>query len=784
MRGASGARQVKRCEERNLKRHCSILWKGVFLLFVLSAFASVAGGEASETEETGEGSVFEMSLDDLLKSKIAVPAALTKLTRAETPASITVITAEDIRYSPARNIHDLIEIYVPGGIWMNHEEGPLLGVRGNIVNRNYKYLLLVNGRLMNSKAQYGAKSELEQWDMSDIQQIEIVRGPGSVTYGPGAVAGVINIITHNAKSAEGSKFSARYVNQYDSKGVTLSHGHQGEKFDIYTFASVTRTNGDDARQYLVTKNNEVGYIGKDILLNTEPLDYFADYQDDPQVKLYMDMEFLNNWRFWLRYTQEGSTWRGNESKSNFNGKLLNQQSLRDRQWTATLEYQDELRDGLALTTMLSMDSLDAERRKEDVEHPDPDHAQNFKTNYSETEILLRGILNWQTSDWTEVAFGAEYSRDEFGPGWGDDEKDMRLGEDGIIVSGADSNVIGPALSVQRAIFAGDGWYTNTYSLFGESNLTLSPRYKVLISGRFDKNTFTDWLFSPRVALISKLSDRHIVKLIAQRSQRMNTAGQLYVEDQKRIDSKEESLNSIELAYTGQLSDPFTLKLAGFYNDAEVIAWNGNVDASIPVGDLQLYGIEAEISYDWSSGSVGANYSFVKQDSWNLADNLISSSISYSEYKQPLLNTNAVMLGVGNDLNNWPNQALKFFGRKKLFSKMMLHVNAHLFWDYKGAKDGLESLRRAVQGEPEQAAVEQTIRAVEDKDVYEYDFRLNASLTYTLRDNLDVHVFAQNLIGTNNNKRYSFDSGNKRATPRRVRFVEEPRTLGIRMDYKF
>lgn len=89
-----------------------------------------------KTEDTGQESVFQMSLDELLDAKISVPAALTKLTGAEAPASITVITAEDIKYTPARNIFDLIEVYAPGAIWMNFEDGPQLGVRGIIANRN------------------------------------------------------------------------------------------------------------------------------------------------------------------------------------------------------------------------------------------------------------------------------------------------------------------------------------------------------------------------------------------------------------------------------------------------------------------------------------------------------------------------------------------------------------------------------------------------------------------------------------------------------------------------
>lgn len=167
---------------------------------------------------------FNLSLEELSKVIVTVPAAITKLSPLEIPASITVITAEDIRLTPARNIYDLIETYVPSAMWMNSEDGPFLGLRGSITNRNYKYLLLINNRLMNNKGHYGAKSELEHWALDDIQKIEIIRGPGSVTYGPGAVAGVISITTHHANTAEGEAVSARYVNKYDSKGFTFSKG--------------------------------------------------------------------------------------------------------------------------------------------------------------------------------------------------------------------------------------------------------------------------------------------------------------------------------------------------------------------------------------------------------------------------------------------------------------------------------------------------------------------------------------------------------------------------------
>lgn len=729
--------------------------------------------------------LFDLSLSELSNIEVIVPAAITKLTLDETPASITVITADDIRHAPARNVYDLIETYVPGAIWMNHEEGPHPGLRGSIANRNDKFILLVNGRNLNSKAHYGAKSELEQWDMSDIQRIEIVRGPGSVTYGPGAVAGVINIVTYTANFLEESSVSVRYVNEYDSVGFSLNHVKQNENIGIFTHVGITKTGGDDSRQFLVNSDNDADYLGSDTYPDKVPLDYFSDYQNDPQVKVHMDIDLKNDWRVWLRYTQQGSTWRGNEAKTNFSGHLLNQQSLRDRQITATAENKKELNKKLHLLSTLSFDSFDAERRGEDVRNPDPNHVQNFKSNYSEDEIFLRALFNWHVTDTFELAFGGEYSRDNFGAGWNDEDTEMILGDDGTLVNGPNAEVISPdALKPEDAIYVGDEWNTNTYSLFAEANVALNEQYKLLLSGRADKNTHSDLLFSPRLALVSNRNQRHITKLIVQRSQRMNTAGQLLIEDMNGFDTNTESLKSIEIAYTGNLSDQLVVKVSNYWNDTEVLGRNNTLDTAVPIGNLRVYGLETELQYKWSAATLGVNYSLAKQLEWHLNEGLMASGVSYADYNQPLKNSNAVMQSVGNDLNNWPNQALKFFGHIDLSSKTTLHLDGRILWDYQGAQDGLESLRQAVQGEPEQADVEQSLQAVADKNVYEMDFRLNLSLSYKVSNSFDIQMLIQNLYGSNDNKRYSYDSGNSRAAPRRVRFVEEPRTFGVRLDYRF
>lgn len=666
---------------------------------------------------------------------------------------------------------------------MNFEEGPQLGIRGNIANRNFRYLLRVNGRLMNNKGHYGAKSELEQWNLDDIQKIEIVRGPGSVTYGPGAVAGVINITTHNAESAPGLRFSTRYMNQYDSKSLTVSHGYKGDEVSVYTYAGITRTPGDNSRQFTGTNDQMAGYVGEDILMDQEPLDYFSDFQDQPQLKFHIDVEFREHWRFWSRYTQQGSTWRGNETRTDFGGELLNQQSLRDRQWTNTLQYERDLREDLHISTMFSIDSFDVERRADANNHPDPGHAANKRFNFSETEIYIESILNWQASEKTEIAFGMAYSYDRYGPGWGDDKKDMILGEDGVIVSGPDSNY--PFSDKNgNGLFVGDGWDTNTISFFAEGNIKVNDHLRFLISARTDKNTYSGWLFSPRIALISEVKENHYLKLIAQQSQRMGTAGQLYALDQAGNDPDTETVNSVELIYSGFEDKPLSYSIAGFWNGTEVIAWNQDSQASDPVGDLQVIGMELEVKYQKPFGTIGVNYSLINQLDWDLEDGVAGSGISYADYNQPLDIANATLTGLGNDLNNWPNQSIKMYTRANFTEKLTAHVDARWMWDFQGALDGLDALSNAVTGLPEEAAVDAAIAKVYAAEAYDHDFRLDALLNYQFKENFSMQIFAQNLLSRNDSKRYSYDTGNNKASPKRARFTEEPRTIGIGLSYEF
>ena len=101
-----------------------------------------------------------------------------------------------------------------------------MGLRGILSDHDDKYLILVNGRVMNERTHYGALSERDLVFMRDIHHIDIVRGPGSALYGPGAVAMVINIITHNAETFQGTEITGRLGAVEEFYSGEVKHGRK------------------------------------------------------------------------------------------------------------------------------------------------------------------------------------------------------------------------------------------------------------------------------------------------------------------------------------------------------------------------------------------------------------------------------------------------------------------------------------------------------------------------------------------------------------------------------
>lgn len=139
---------------------------------------------------------------------VVVTASRVEQQLADVNMSVSVITSEDIaEMSGAKTIADLLESKVPG-IQVKNDGGQgidRIKIRGEDA---FRTLVMIDGqRISEQKSMSGVPLLI---DPSQVERIEVIRGPASVLYGSDAIGGAINIITK--KGGE------------DSFGATVSAG--------------------------------------------------------------------------------------------------------------------------------------------------------------------------------------------------------------------------------------------------------------------------------------------------------------------------------------------------------------------------------------------------------------------------------------------------------------------------------------------------------------------------------------------------------------------------------
>jgi len=118
---------------------------------------------------------------------------------SETAASVTVITAEDIRQSASQTVDDILR-QVPGfslfrrsSSLVTHPTSQGVSLRGIGPSGASRALVLLDGVPINDP--FGGWVYWNKIPLQAIEQIEVVRGGGSSVWGNYALGGVINIIT-------------------------------------------------------------------------------------------------------------------------------------------------------------------------------------------------------------------------------------------------------------------------------------------------------------------------------------------------------------------------------------------------------------------------------------------------------------------------------------------------------------------------------------------------------------------------------------------------------------
>jgi iron complex outermembrane receptor protein len=176
-----------------------------FRLFVLALlFLSAASAQRVGVPTTD---LDKVSVDELFSVEVtSVGRKAQKLAKA--PAAVYVLTAADIRRSGATSIPEALQL-VPGLTVLSLDgRSWTVSARGGARQYANKILVMIDGRSLYTPFFSGVMWDAIDVPLEDIEQIEVVRGPGAVMWGPNAVNGVINIITKSARNTKGGQVSS------------------------------------------------------------------------------------------------------------------------------------------------------------------------------------------------------------------------------------------------------------------------------------------------------------------------------------------------------------------------------------------------------------------------------------------------------------------------------------------------------------------------------------------------------------------------------------------------
>lgn len=191
-----------------------------FLLSVMPAVPDVAYAQTSTANMLDE---------------ITVIGTRTELSVQDNPASVSVIDQEKIQRQPPESIAEMLRD-VPGVEVIDSSAAGMkrIRIRGESSRR---VTILVDGQEITDHSTYGTPILV---DPSNVERIDVVRGPASVLYGAKAIGGVVNIITKRGanKPIQLETGGAYYSGTNDWQGWAAVSGTL-DKFDYRLSGSLS-----------------------------------------------------------------------------------------------------------------------------------------------------------------------------------------------------------------------------------------------------------------------------------------------------------------------------------------------------------------------------------------------------------------------------------------------------------------------------------------------------------------------------------------------------------------
>src|SRR3984885_4208945 len=200
-------------------------------LSLLSSLALVNAPRLLAQSTRPSAHLTDLSLEELMDIKVdsVYGASGFEQKVTEAPASVTIITSEEIQRYGYRTLADILRNV--RGFYVSYDRNySYVGVRGFGLPGQYNntIALLIDGHRLNDNIFDSALIGTEfPIDVDLIDRVEVIRGPNSSLYVASAFLGVINIITKRGQDLQGVNVSGEVA----SNGTYQGRISYGKKFD-------------------------------------------------------------------------------------------------------------------------------------------------------------------------------------------------------------------------------------------------------------------------------------------------------------------------------------------------------------------------------------------------------------------------------------------------------------------------------------------------------------------------------------------------------------------------
>lgn len=199
-------------------------------------------------------------------NEVVVTANKTEVARNNVPLSISVVSRKQIEESSESALLPVLSQRVPGlfvsqrgvtGFGVSEGAAGVINIRG--VGSGNKVLVLFDGQPQ--WAGVFGHSLPDTYVASDVEKVEVIRGPGSILYGSNAMGGVVNIITrHQMQEGVTTHLRAMY-GSYNTQKYMVNNGVKAGKFNSFISLNHDRTDGHRTNSEFNITNGfaKVGY---------------------------------------------------------------------------------------------------------------------------------------------------------------------------------------------------------------------------------------------------------------------------------------------------------------------------------------------------------------------------------------------------------------------------------------------------------------------------------------------------------------------------------------------